>query len=186
MTTQPNKSRFFRRAMLIGMLALGGVTGCGEGMGQDMIDAPDSVAYALTGQVVGPYGSTTGTAQASGSNHLTPVTKIVGYGSTDNVYGLRLYWGTTSFLYGQTNGSSAQSFDLTGDPVYKVEYSVSGGNLRGIKFTNSSASLTIGNMSGGALAFSNVDAEFTDLQTWKGDVNATMVIWGAKIYYVTP
>ena len=185
MTKQPNKSRFFRRAMMIGMVALGclgTLGGCGEGMA----DSPDSVAYALTGQVLGPYGSVTGTPQASSSNHLTPVTKIVAYGSTDNVYGIKLFWGTTSFMYGQTNGAPAQTFNVAGDPVYKIEYSVSSGNLRGIKFTNSSANLIVGNMSGGVLALSNEDAVFTDLQTWKGNVNEVMVIWGAKIYYTTP
>lgn len=182
MNKQPNKSGFFCRIALSGMVVLGGLVGCGEGM----VDAPDSVAYALTGQVLGHYGSNTGTVQSSSSNHLTPVTKIVGYGSTDNVYGIKLFWGTSSFMFGQTNGSSAQAFDVTGDPVMKVEYSVSGGNLRGIKFTNSTASLTLGNMSGGAVAFSDLDAAFTDLQTWKGPVNDVMVIWGAKIYYTTP
>lgn len=182
MTTQSNRGRLFRRIALIGMVALGGLAGCGEGV----IDAPDSLAYALTGQVTGLHGSNTGTMQASSSNHLTPVTKIVGYGSTDNVYGLRLYWGASSFMFGQTNGSSAQNFNIAGDPVYKVETSVSGGNLRGIKFTNSTATLCIGNCSGGSVALSDEDAVFTDLQTWNGLVNDDMALWGAKIYYTTP
>lgn len=89
-------------------------------------------------------------------------------------------------MFGVTNGSSAQNFDVTGDPVMKVEYSVSSGNLRGVKFTNSTSSLSIGNMSGGATSFNDLDAEFTDVETWKGLVNDKMVIWGIKFYYKSP
>lgn len=179
-----SKNRFFCMGALMGMIAVNGLTGCGEGM----LDPTTSAQYALTGHVTPLYGSNTGTYESvTGSSHQTTVTKIVGYGSTDNVYGIKLFWGpSTSKMFGVTNGSSAQNFNITGDPVYKVEYSVSGGNLRGIKFTNSTASLTIGNMSGGATAFNDLDAEFTDLETWKGVVNDAMVIWGMKFHYTTP
>ncbi len=81
-------------------MTLGGVAGCGEGM----TEPTASAMYALTGNVAGPYGTTSGTVQGPGSNQLTPVTKIVGYHSSAYIYGIRLYWGSTSVLYGQTNG----------------------------------------------------------------------------------
>lgn len=178
------RNHFFRTGALMGMIAVCGLTGCGEGT----LEPTASAQYALTGHVTGIYGSNTGTYESvTGSSHQTTVTKIVGYGSTDNVYGIRLYWGpSTSKLFGVTNGSSAQNFDVSGDPVMKIEYSVSSGNLRGVKFTNSTASLTIGNMSGGVVALNDLDAEFTDIETWKGPVNEVMVIWGFKFHYTTP
>lgn len=39
--------------------------------------------------------------------------------------------------YGQTTGASAVSFNVAGGPIYKIEQSTSGGNLRGLRFTNS-------------------------------------------------
>lgn len=181
MTTQLNRIRFFRRAALIGMVALGGLIGCGEGMS----DSPESLAFALTA-AAGPYGSTTGTAEAPSSVHTTAVTKIVGYGSMSYVYGIRLYWGTSSFMFGQTNGASAQVFELDGEPITKVEYNGSGGVLRGIKFTNSLASLSVGNVPSTLPAFANPDAELRDMKTWKGEVNGVPVLWGATFHYATP
>lgn len=179
-----SRNRFFRTSALIGMIAVNSLTGCGEGV----LDPTASAQYALTGHVTPLYGSNTGTYESvTGSSHQTTVTKIVGYGSTDNVYGIKLYWGPgTSKMFGVTNGSSAQNFDVTGDPVMKVEYSVSSGNLRGVKFTNSTSSLSIGNMSGGATSFNDLDAEFTDVKTWKSLVNDKMVICGFKLYYKSP
>lgn len=181
MYKQTNKSRFFHLGALIGIVALGSM-GCGQGE----LEPTDSTQSALITSL-GPYGSVTGTHLGAGTaGHSTTITKIVCYGSTDNVYGLKVNWGTTSKMYGVTNGSSAWTFNVEGDPIYKIEQSSSSGNLRGLKFTNSSASLTCGNMSGGALVLNNLDAEFTDLEAWTGDVNLVQVIWGIKVYYKTP
>ena len=89
-------------------------------------------------------------------------------------------------MFGTTNGSSANNFNIAGDPVYKIEQSTSQGNLRGLKFTNSTATLSCGNNSGGLTVLNNLDAEFTDLEVWTGLVNSVPVIWGAKLYYTTP
>lgn len=181
MYKQTNKVRFFHLGALIGIVALGSI-----GCGQDELEPTDSTQSALTSNL-GPYGSVTGTPSGAGTvGHATTITKIICYGSTDNVYGLKVYWGTVSKLFGQTNGSAAWNFNVAGDPIYKIEQSTSSGNLRGLRFTNSTASLTCGNMSGGATVLNNLDAEFTDLEVWTGDVNMVPVIWGIKLYYTTP
>lgn len=182
MNKQTNKGRFFLLSTLMGVMALGGIAGCGEGA----LEPTERAQYTLT-NALGPYGSTTGTPSGAGTaQHTTTVTKIVCYDSTDNVYGIRLYWGATSKMYGQTNGASAHTFNITGSPVYKIEYSTSSGNLRGLKFTNFESSLSCGNNSGPATALNDLDAEFTDLEVWTGLVNSVPVIWGAKLYYTTP
>ena len=183
MSKHTNQSRFFQLGALIGLVTLSSATGCGEGT----LASPESVSYALTGHVAGPYGSTVGTIQGPASNQLTAVTKIVGYHTSAYIYGIRLYWGNTSILYGQTNGVPGDTFDLTDDPVIGVKYVVSSGLLRGLKFnTLSDRSFELGLTSATAVAFSNSDALFTDLQIWKGTVNSTQTIVGAKLYYTTP
>lgn len=183
MSNKTKQNRFFRLGALIGLMTLGGVAGCGEGM----TEPTASAMYALTGNVAGPYGTTSGTVQGPGNNQLTPVTKIVGYHTSAYVYGIRLYWGSTSVLYGQTNGVTGDVFDLTDDPVVSVRYLVNLGVMRGIKFTTGDGrTLELGLIPATAVAFSSADALFTDLQTWKGTINGTPVLWGAKFYYTTP
>lgn len=183
MSKTMNQSRFFQLGALIGLVTLSGVTGCGEGA----LAPTESVSYALTGHVAGPYGSTVGTIQGPASNQLGPVTKIVGYYTSAYIYGIRLYWGNTSVLYGQTNGIPGDTIDLTDDPVIEVKYVVSSGVLRGLKFnTLYDRSFELGLTPATSVAFSNSDALFTDLQIWKGTINSTQTIVGAKVYYTTP
>lgn len=182
MSKQLNRKSLFRLGALIGAAALSGLAGCGEGLA----DPTDSVSYALTGHTAGPYGTTAGTMQPSG-NHTTPVTRIVGYSSASYVYGIRLYWGTESTLYGETGGATGDEFDLTDDPVYRVHYLVVNGVLRGIKFgTVDNRVFEVGLSPISTTAFSDINAVFTDLQTWKGSINANQVLWGVKFSYVTP
>lgn len=183
MSNKMNQNRFFRLGALIGLMTLSGVAGCGEGM----VEPTASAMYALTGHVAGPYGSTGGTVEGPGNNQLTAVTKIVGYHTSAYIYGIRLYWGTTSVMYGQTNGVPADTFDLTDDPVVSVRYLVNPGVLRGIKFTTGDGrTMELGLTPATSVAFSSSNALFTDLQTWKGTLNGTPILWGAKFYYTTP
>lgn len=182
MSKQTNKNRFFHRGALVGILALSGIAGCGEGQ----LEPTASAAYALTGHVAGPYGSTGGTAQGPGSDHLTPVTYIIGYGNSSYVFGIKLFWGSTSLMYGQTNGLAAQEFDLTDDPVTSVKYVITSNVVRGIRFANSSGNLALGLTGGEFVAFSDPNDVFTDMQTWQATINGTKVLAGAKFYYTTP
>lgn len=184
MNKQPSKNRLFPLGALIGMMALGSVAGCGEGA----LDRTASMQYALTGQVTGSYGSTTGTVVTSGSNHLTPVTKIIGYGNGSYIYGIKLFWGTDSFMYGWTGGATADPLSgLDTDPVVTVKYLLTSGVLRGIKFTTfDGRNLEVGLTTATSTAFSDPDALFTDLQMWQGSVNGVSVLWGFKAYYTTP
>ena len=183
MSTKTNQNRFFPLGMLVGLAALSGVSGCGEGM----VEPTASAMYALTGHAAGPYGSTTMSVEGPGSNQLTPVTKIVGYSSASYVFGIRLYWGSTSIMYGQTNGQTGSIFDLTDDPVNSVRYVVVAGYLRGIKFkTVDNRTMELGLTPAASVAFSGTDALFTDLQIWNGVVNSAPAIIGVKVYYTTP
>lgn len=183
MSMQNNVSRFFRLGVLSGLVAMSGVVGCGEGT----LEPTASATYALTGHSAGFYGSTSGTLHGPGSNQLTPVTKIVGYSTSAYVYGIRLYWGSNSFLFGQSNGVPGDTIDLTDDPVVSVRYLVNLGIIRGIKFTTADDRvLELGLTPSTSVAFSGPDDVFTDLQTRSGTLNGTPVLWGAKFYYTTP
>ena len=176
-----NKKVLFCLGALLGTVAMSGLSGCGEGVA----DPTASVSDALTGHSAGPFGSTLGTMQPSG-NHTTPVTEIHAYGTASYVYGFRLFWGTESTLYGQTGGVTADVFDLDGEVFHKVRTVVSGGILRGIKFSTETRTLEVGLTPATAIAFDNTEAAFTDLQVWQGNVNGRPVIWGAKVDYTTP
>lgn len=181
MSQQMNIKSLFRLGALIGAAALSSLAGCGEGIA----NPTDSVSYALTGHTAGPYGSTSGTMQPSG-NHTTAVTRIVGYSTSAYVFGIKLFWGTESAMYGDTQGIPGDEIDLTDDPVYRVQYVVSGGILRGIKFhTVDGRTLELGLTPSSSTAFNNPDAVFTDLQTWQGIVSSKPTIWGVKFSYVT-
>lgn len=181
MSKQPNTKNFFRAGALIGAMALSGLAGCGEGIG----DPTASISSALTVHSAGPYGSTLGTVQPSG-NHTTAVTRIDAYYTSAYVLGIRLYWGTTSTLYGQTGGVPADSFDLDGESIHKVRYVVSSGVLRGIKFSTESRTLEAGLTPCTSTAFNDPDAALADLQIWQGSINGRQVIWGARFDYATP
>jgi len=131
------------------------------------------------------YGSSSGTFEGPGTaGQTTTVTKITSYSSTAFVYGIELEYGGTSKMFGVTNEAKAQPFNLTDDPVYKIEYVVSSGQLRGLKFSNSTASLAMG-LAVTATAFNDADYLFTDMETYKGVVGGFLtVLWGAKFYYV--
>lgn len=178
------KNRFFHLAALIGTMALGSVAGCGEGAPFDTASA----TYALTGHSTALFGSTFGTVQGPVSDQLTPVTKITGYANGSYIFGIRLYWGTSSVLYGQTNGETGISLDaLADDPVTMVRYYVSTGVLRSVKFTCSSGrQIEYGLPTSNSIAYSNPDSLLTDLQLVSGTISGTAVIVGGKFYYTTP
>jgi len=135
----------------------------------------------------GPYGSTSGTSEgpATGSQN-TNVTKIIGYGDGSYIFGIKLFWGTTSFMYGSTGGASGITLSGLGDdPVNEVKYLVTSGILRGVKFTTGGLRiLEVGLTTATSTAFSG-SFEFTDMVTYKGTVNSVVVIWGATFYYHT-
>lgn len=176
-----NRKSLLRLGALIGTVALSGLAGCGEGI----VDPTDSVSSALTVNTAGPYGNSTGTTQ-SGS-HTTPVTRIEGYGSASYVYGIRLYWGTESALYGQTNGATGDVFEVGEDAIYRVQVLVVNNVLRGIKFrTLEDRVFEVGLSPAATTAYDNPDAQFTDLQAWSGSVSGAQTLWGIKVRYVTP
>lgn len=181
MSKQLNNKSLLRLGALLGAMVLSSLAGCGEGVA----DPTASVSYALTGHSAGPFGKTTGTMQPSG-NHTTPVTQIHAYSTGAYVYGVRLFWGTESALYGQTGGIPADVFDLDGEQVNKVRTVVSGGILRGIKFSTETRTLELGLTPAMATAFDDPEATLTDLQVWQGDINGRRVIWGVRFDYATP
>lgn len=182
MSPQLNNNHTFRLGTLTGMVSLIGLVGCGEGMP----DPTESAQAALTGNNTSMFGPTTGTNDTHAGNHQTPVTKIFGYGSSAYVYGIKLFWGTSSQMFGNTNGTSAQEWNISGDPVYKVEYSTSGGMVIGLRFTNSTSNLTLGNIASPGVAFNDEEAILTDMETWKGNQDGTIITWATKFYYTTP
>jgi len=134
----------------------------------------------------GAYGSTSGTSEGPGTmSQTTNVTKIIGYGDGSYIFGIKLFWGTPSLMYGQTGGASGITLSgLTDDPVCEVKYLVTSGILRGVKFTTvDSRILEVGLTTATSTAFSGSTDEFTDMVTYKGTVNNVEVIWGATFYY---
>jgi len=134
----------------------------------------------------GPYGSTSGTSEGPGTvGQTTTVTKIIGYGDGSYIFGIQLFWGTSSLMYGQTGGASGITLSgLGSDPVREVNYLVTSGILRGVKFTTDSLRiLEVGLTTAISTAFSGSTLEFTDMVTYKGSVNSVVVIWGATFYY---
>lgn len=92
-------------------------------------------------------------------------------------------------MYGSTNGLVGDELDFTGDPVKEIQYHVDAtGYLRGIRLkTVSGTPYPIGYLNVTQLtAFSNVNAVFTDLVTYKGTINNVTTIWGATFHYTTP
>jgi len=135
----------------------------------------------------GPVGTSSGTSEGPGTmGHTTDITQIIAYAGSSYIYGLKLYWGMTNVMYGSTNGLSGETINLSGDPVKRIKYHIDAtGILRGIEFkTVSNAEFPIGYLNvSQAVAFNNTDNRFTDLVTYKGTVNGTVVIWGATFYY---
>lgn len=181
-----NNKLMSRRPFLITALALAALAiDCGPAES----DAPDSLVQALTTHSVGPIGNSSGTMEGTGSDQLTPVTKIIAYASGAYVYGLQLWWGSISKMYGYENGLTGDELDFTGDLVKEIKYSVDeAGILRGIRLkTVSGTAFLIGSLSvGQTVAFSGANYRFTDLVTYKGTVNGVLTIWGATFHYTTP
>jgi len=135
---------------------------------------------------VGPVGTTGNQEGPNGIGYTTAVTQIDGYSSASYIYGIKLYWGGTSQMYGQTNSLSPVTLNCSGDAVMEIKYHIDATSvLRGIKFkTVSTATLTIGYLDDDRItAFSNSDNVFTNLTTFKGTISSVVTIWGATFYY---
>ena len=182
------------RLIVLPLFLAGALSGCGapEGLGGEPTDetgAVGSVASALTGYSAGPYGTTSGTHVGTGSNQLTPVTRIDAWADQTFVYAVKLYWGTQSKMYGDNSHGTLTTLDLTDDYVKRVQYYVDGGSgfLKGLKYTpRFGGAMTIGAVPSLATAFNGTNHKLTDMEGWYGSVSSINVLWGTKIYYTTP
>ncbi len=185
-----NTHSLTRHPVLTSLLIALALCTSGAGCGQGDLDGYDSVLQGLTQRSVGPIGTSAGTMEGTLSHREIPVKKIKAYATSTYIYGLELIWGDRdSEMYGSTNGLVGDELDFTGDPVKEIKYHVDAtGYLRGIRLkTVSGTPYPIGYLNVTQLtAFSNVNAVFTDLVTYKGTINNVTTIWGATFHYTTP
>lgn len=184
-----DKTSMGRRLFLITTAALCAVAAdCGPAE----YDSPGSLVQASGSyNTIGPVGTSisTGTTEGPGSDHITPITKITAYANGSYVYGLKLFWGTSSKMYGSTHGLAGDDMDFEEDPVKEIKYHVDASwYLRGFRFkTISNTVYSVGYVSPSTItAFSNADNRFTDLVTYKGSISGVTTIWGAIFYYTGP
>jgi hypothetical protein len=133
------------------------------------------------------YGLTSGTEVGPGNSarDVEP-TKILTWSDNNYIYGIKLFWGVASLMYGSSANGSKQVFDLSGGLyIKKVEYHVdAAGLLRGIRFSaDNDDALTVGQLASINVAFSGENLHFTDLITKSGVVSGKSTIWGAQFTY---
>jgi len=180
-------------ALLLGALA--GCQGPAEAEPPPGEETTSELAQALTLNTAGPYGSTSGTTQNPGTNMLSAVTKIQIWSDTNFVYGIKLFWGTKSVLYGDISHGTMNAFMLGKGEVIGVVYvSVDGtGWLRGIAFSSFLGGLESGGIYGGYLGnglttvFDGPGLKWSDMTAYTvTDLRGWKVLCGLKVHYLSP
>jgi len=140
----------------------------------------DSFGNTASGTAYGPYTTSPVTL-------TTPITYIEGYATGSYVFGIRLWWGSNSLMYGSEHKLDVEDLDCSEDPVYKIEYRLNvSSQLMGIRFTTVSSVLALGYADYTQTAFSNASNVFTNMSARTGAIGSDTVIWGATVYFTGP
>jgi len=138
----------------------------------------------------GPYGSTAGTSEGPGtSGHTSSVITVECWNDGTYVYGIKLFWSGSNFMFGSSANGTKETFDLSEFYCKKAEYYVDGtGNFRGLRLTNSnSISQAYGAETSWTVAFNNANDHLTDLLTYKITLaGGAVIINGITFYYTGP
>ena len=142
-----------------------------------------------TAKVAGPYGLTSGTAVGPGNNAASSVTAVSVWFDANNIHGLKLWWGTKSFLIGVMSGDQVHAILGRREYINQVYLDIDGQNsVRGISLdSNVNAGVfSVGYLSDGVVpTLTGTDARLTDVTGYLGTVLGQTNIRGIKLNYTS-
>ena len=180
-----------RRLLVLGVslvLSCATLGGCGA-MPEDEAETSVIVQALATAKVAGPYGRTEGTAVGPGNNAASPVTAVSVWFDANNVHGLKLWWGTKSFLIGVTSGEQVPVMPGRRASISQVYLDIDGQNVvRGISMDSNlnEGIFSVGYFGDGVRpTLTGTDARLTDVTGYLGNVLGQTNIRGIKLNYTS-
>lgn len=163
------------------------LVGCGTPMDADIAEAEEAVT--LNQYTAGPFGPMNGTIQQATSNKLTPITKFAVWADGTFIYAIKVWWGTTSALYGDnSNGTRTVATLAANQWVSDIWVCIDArGYLRGLSFdaNNGLGLMTVGYISDGFnKGFTN--GKWTDLTSSSLILGGGSKLTGLQLNYLAP